>query len=86
MLKLDTLANGGQPSSIGASAAGNGNLLLGPGTLRYTGPTAVIDRGYTLQAGSGRAAVLDIDNNLTIAARSREPRAASSRQARARST
>ena len=67
MLKADTLANGGQPSSIGASPAGNGNLLLGPGTLRYTGPAAVSDRGYTLQSGTGRAAVLDIDNAITFA-------------------
>ena len=63
----DTLANGGQPCSIGAASAANGNLLLGPATLRYTGPSATIDRGYTLNPGSNRSAVLFTENDLTFA-------------------
>ncbi len=66
-LDVPTLANGGQPSSIGASPAANGNLVLGAGTLRYTGPSATIDRGYTLNPGSARSAVLFTQTNLTFA-------------------
>lgn len=46
-LSVDTLANGGLPSNIGAAAAGAGGLVLNGGTLRYTGPTATTDRGFT---------------------------------------
>ena len=56
---IGALPNGGQPSPIGAASAAPANLLLGPGTLRYTGPAVTTDRGYTVQAGSSRAAVLD---------------------------
>ncbi len=62
----DTLANGGAASPLGASSAAAANLLLGPGTLRYTGGTATTDRGYTVNAGSGRAAILDTDSDITF--------------------
>jgi len=66
-LAVDALANGGAASPIGASSASASNLLLGPGTLHYTGPSTATDRGFTLQAGSGRAAVLRMDDDLTVA-------------------
>lgn len=66
-LAVPTLANGGQPSSIGSSPAANNNLVLGVGTLRYTGPSITIDRGYTLNPGFGRSSVLFTQNDLTFA-------------------
>ncbi len=65
-LAFGALADGGSASPLGASSASSTNLLLGPGTLHYTGPSATTDRGYTLQAGSARAAILRTDNDLTI--------------------
>ena len=66
-LAAPTLANGGQPSSIGSSPAANGNLVLGAGSLRYTGPSTTIDRGFTLNPGSARSSVLFTQNDLTFA-------------------
>ena len=65
-LSANTLANGGAASSIGASSSASGNWILGPATFHYTGPSATINRGYTLNAGSGRAAVLKVDDELTL--------------------
>jgi len=64
-----TLANGGLPSSIGASSSSYDNLILSTGTLRYTGPSVTIDRGYTLNPGALRCAVLFTQNDLTFAGR-----------------
>ena len=65
-LAFSVLSNGGAASPLGASSAASSNLLLGPGTLHYTGPSATTDRGFTLQAGSGRAALLRTDSDLTF--------------------
>jgi fibronectin-binding autotransporter adhesin len=65
-LVLDTLNDGGTPGPLGTSSSAAANLLLGPGTLRYTGASAATDRGYTVQAGGSRAAVLDTDADLTF--------------------
>ena len=48
-LIVPALANGGTPSSIGASGAASENLVLqGLATLSYTGLGASIDRGFSL--------------------------------------
>lgn len=67
-LTANTVANGGQASSIGASSSSAANWILGPATFRYAGPSVTINRGYTVAAGNNpvRAAVLKIDNDLTI--------------------
>jgi len=65
-LAVSSLPNGGAAGPLGASSAASANLLLGPGTLHYTGPSATTDRGFTLQAGSGRAALLRTDSDLTL--------------------
>jgi len=65
-LTANALADGGVASSIGASSASAANWILGPATFRYTGSAATINRGYTLAPGNGRAAVMRIDNDLTI--------------------
>lgn len=65
-LLVDTLNDGGAPGPLGVSSSAATSLLLGPGTLRYTGASAATDRGYTVQAGGSRAAVLDSDADLTF--------------------
>ena len=65
-LSVSSLANGGQPSAIGTSATNASNLALSGGTLRYTGPTVTINRGFTVNPGSGKAAILRLDNDLTV--------------------
>jgi len=62
----DTLANGGVASPLGASSSDTANLELGPGTLSYTGGAATTDRGYTVNAGGGKAAVLSTDTDITF--------------------
>jgi autotransporter-associated beta strand protein len=56
-LSIDTLANGGQPSDIGAASTASANLVLNNSTLRYTGATTTTDRGATLGANG---ATLDV--------------------------
>jgi fibronectin-binding autotransporter adhesin len=51
-LQINTLANGGSNSSIGASSSAAGNLILNGGTLRYTGAAASTDRLFSLQAST----------------------------------
>ena len=65
-LTANTLANGGSACSIGASTASAANWVLGPATFHYTGPSAAINRGYSLAAGGGRAAVMRLDSDLTL--------------------
>jgi fibronectin-binding autotransporter adhesin len=65
-LVVNSLANGGQPSAIGASSANPTNLVLsGSGTLTYTGPAATINRGYSATTGGG----IDTEGNLTLSGR-----------------
>ena len=60
---VNRLANGGSPSSIGASPADPANLVLGGGSLNYTGPAVSTDRGFTIAAiDSG----INNTNSLTI--------------------
>jgi autotransporter-associated beta strand protein len=63
---IDSLASGGQPSAVGASSVANGNLVLGPGTLHYTGPDTATDRGVQFNPGSDRTAIFRTDNDVTI--------------------
>jgi fibronectin-binding autotransporter adhesin len=67
-LSVSALANGGAASGVGASSASAGNLVLGPGTLRYTGAAVTTDRGYTVAAGASpvRAAILDAEGDVTF--------------------
>jgi fibronectin-binding autotransporter adhesin len=47
-LSVNSVANGGQASAIGASSATPSNLVLEGGTLQYTGGATSSDRGFTL--------------------------------------
>ncbi|HVJ47082.1 MAG TPA: autotransporter-associated beta strand repeat-containing protein [Luteolibacter sp.] len=49
---LDTLANGGIPSSLGASSNATANLLFTGGSIRYIGSTASTDRLFELRASA----------------------------------
>lgn len=57
VLSVNTLADGGLPSGIGASTADAFSLALNGGTLRYTGAAATTDRTFTVgSAGATLAA------------------------------
>lgn len=65
VLSVNNLANGGLPSSIGASSANPNNLVLSGGTLNYSGPPTSINRGYSL-GGFGTVGTVSVQNNLTV--------------------
>jgi fibronectin-binding autotransporter adhesin len=52
-LTVNTLANGGVNSSIGASSNVATNLVLNGGTLQYTGPGATTDRLFSVGTSGG---------------------------------
>ncbi len=64
-LNVGTLANGGSPSSIGASSSNSANLVLSGGTLQYSGPPVSINRGYTIENTNGTVDVI-VASNLTV--------------------
>ncbi|MES2660915.1 MAG: autotransporter-associated beta strand repeat-containing protein [Verrucomicrobiota bacterium] len=54
VLSVASLQNGGINSNIGASSAASANLVFGGnGSLLYTGPNLLTDRGYTVGTGGG---------------------------------
>jgi len=68
---VTNLADGGQPSAIGAASSNPTNLVLGGGTLSYAGPPQTINRGYSLQFNYGNNGAvinntLDLQGNLTL--------------------
>ena len=63
ILKVSELANGGSNSSIGASSNAASNLILGTGTLLYTGASASTDRNFTL--GSATTTTFNIENSAS---------------------
>ncbi len=67
VLEATVLAIGGSSSSIGGATNAAANLVFDGGTLRYTGPSVSIDRGFTINAGN--TAQFDVANaatNLTL--------------------
>lgn len=50
VLSVSALANGSQPSDIGAATSASANLVLNGGTLQYTGAFSSTDRGATVGA------------------------------------
>jgi fibronectin-binding autotransporter adhesin len=49
-LSVATIGNGGVAGNLGQAAIAAGNLVLGGGTLQYTGATASTNRNFTLTA------------------------------------
>lgn len=52
-LATNRIANGGIASGLGMSSSAAANLVLNGGTLRYDGPAASTDRGFTLDLQGG---------------------------------
>ena len=55
--------------ALGTSPADPANLTLGEGTLRYTGPSAILARGYTIaptNSGSILATVIEVTDPATV--------------------
>lgn len=52
VLSVSSLANGGLASNIGAPTNAAANLVLGGGSLQYTGTTVTTDRSFTLNAST----------------------------------
>ncbi|MCL1633627.1 autotransporter-associated beta strand repeat-containing protein [Luteimonas sp. SX5] len=66
-LAVNTLANGGLASGIGAASSASSNLSLsGGGRLDYLGGTVSTDRGFTLGTGNGRIGVAQAGSTLTM--------------------
>jgi fibronectin-binding autotransporter adhesin len=78
-LVITSLANGGQPSAIGASSSAAANLSLGGGTLSYTGTGHSTDRLFSLTGNqavssngtgpisfTGTGEILSNGGNLTL--------------------
>ncbi len=69
-VSVATIGNAGTASALGASTVANpaSNLVIGGGTLRYTGATASSNRNFTLSAGSvsGAIEVTNAATNLTL--------------------
>ena len=66
-LSINTVANGGSASAIGASTNVATNLVLGGGTLQYTGATASSDRAFQINpANVGTIEVTAAGTNLTL--------------------
>ena len=66
-LSIGTINNGGVAGTLGASSNAAANLVLGGGTLKYTGNTASTDRHFTSTAGT--TSTIDVstaDQTLTI--------------------
>jgi autotransporter-associated beta strand protein len=64
VLNPATITNGGVAGGIGASANAASNLVLGGGTLQYTGATTATDRNFTLTAAT--TSTFELTNTLTI--------------------
>jgi len=65
-LKIKSLKNADQPSSIGAASADPSNLVLNGGTLRLTGTASASNRGLTIAEKGGTLLLLGTSPNLTL--------------------
>ena len=66
-LSVATINNGGVAGNLGRATSAAGNLVLGGGTLQYTGATASTNRAFTLT--NGTTSSFDVSTggtNLTI--------------------
>ncbi len=67
IVEITKLANGGEPSAIGAASSASGNLILNGGKLVYIGNTVSTNRNITLGANGGTIAVSNTSVSLTAA-------------------
>ncbi|MBZ9846364.1 autotransporter-associated beta strand repeat-containing protein, partial [Mesorhizobium sp. CA5] len=62
-LSINSVANGGVASAIGASTSASSNLMIQGATLEYTGPSASTDRGFTLaRSGATTSGTINVTN------------------------
>jgi fibronectin-binding autotransporter adhesin len=61
-LSVATIGNGGVAGNLGQASNAAANLVLGGGTLRYTGATASTDRAFTLTSGTNSS--IDVPTNI----------------------
>jgi len=67
VLSVGTIEDGGTACNLGAATNAAANLVLGGGTLQYTGGDNSTNRNFTLSAGT--TSTIDItDSNLTLTA------------------
>ncbi|MFZ2540654.1 MAG: autotransporter-associated beta strand repeat-containing protein, partial [Gallionella sp.] len=67
ILSVATIGNGLVAGNLGAASNVATNLILGGGTLRYTGATAATNRAYTLTAGTTSSIDVSVGaNTLTM--------------------
>ncbi|MEI6123157.1 MAG: autotransporter-associated beta strand repeat-containing protein [Bacteroidota bacterium] len=62
VLSVATIGNGGVAGNMGQASNAAANLVLGGGTLRYTGGSASTNRSFTITAGTTSA--LDVPSNI----------------------
>ncbi len=60
---INSLANVGSASSIGAGSIGTGSLVFNGGSLVYTGPATSTDRGFSV---TGAGSVFDVQADVTM--------------------
>ncbi|MBZ9810849.1 MULTISPECIES: autotransporter-associated beta strand repeat-containing protein, partial [unclassified Mesorhizobium] len=69
-LSINSVANGGAASAIGAASASSSNLVIQGATLEYSGGTVSTDRGLTIaRAGAVTSSTISVTNaaaNLTV--------------------
>ena len=67
VLSVSSLANGGSTSNLGQSTNAAANLVLGGGTLQYTGGTVSMNRNFTLTTGTTSSVdVTSAETDLTL--------------------
>ena len=63
VLNVTSLANGGSPSSIGASSANPTNLVIANATLKYSGTPVTANRGFKIANTNG---VVDAESDFNL--------------------
>jgi fibronectin-binding autotransporter adhesin len=67
ILSVSSIGNGGVSGNIGAATNAAANLVMGGGTLQYTGATASTDRNFTLTAATTNTFDITVAaNTLTL--------------------
>jgi autotransporter-associated beta strand protein len=66
VLSINTIADGGAASALGASGTAAANLVIGAGTLQYTGASASTNRNFTLSSGTDTIEVTQAATTLTF--------------------
>ncbi len=66
VLSVATIGNGGVAGNLGQATNAAANLVLGGGTLKYTGANSSTDRSFTLTSSTNSSIDIDTGVNLTV--------------------